>query len=101
MSGKSGLEFLKAMAWVSAVALSFAVSAAEIRGPYPILSVPYHEDGALDLDKAGSTGADNNCGYIVLNSGEEMKGSVEPYGYRLKATVEGQDAVYLIYTLAK
>lgn len=29
---------------------SLAVSAAEIRGPFPILSAPYHEDGALDVD---------------------------------------------------
>ena len=31
-------------------ALSSAVFAAEIRGPFPILSVPYHDDGSLDLD---------------------------------------------------
>ena len=35
---------------IFATVLSFAVSAAEIRGPFPILSVPYHEDGTLDLD---------------------------------------------------
>ncbi len=29
--------------------LSFAAASAEIRGPFPILSVPYEEDGALDV----------------------------------------------------
>jgi hypothetical protein len=32
----------------AAVAISLAVSAAELRGPLPILSVPYHDDGALE-----------------------------------------------------
>jgi dihydrodipicolinate synthase/N-acetylneuraminate lyase len=30
--------------------LSFAAASAEIRGPFPILSVPYEEDGALDVE---------------------------------------------------
>jgi hypothetical protein len=34
----------------AAVAISLAVSAAELRGPLPILSVPYHDDGALDVE---------------------------------------------------
>ena len=32
----------------AAVAISLAVSAAELRGPLPILSGPDHDDGALE-----------------------------------------------------
>ena len=41
---------MKTITGVCAAVLSMVVAAAEIRGPFPILSVPYHEDGALDLE---------------------------------------------------
>ena len=35
---------------IAVAVVGASVCAAEIRGPFPILSVPYHEDGALDLE---------------------------------------------------
>ena len=44
-------KMMSSRLWVAVVStlLSLAAASAEIRGPFPILSVPYEEDGALDV----------------------------------------------------
>lgn len=61
----------------------------------------WYDEGVLDLDKMAQMSVENNCKYLVLNSGKAVKGSVEAHGYALKTSVEAQDSVYLIYTLEK
>ena len=59
----------------------------------------YTEDGRLDLDIMGETGAKGGCNYAVLCSDEETVGNLEDSGYKLKLTVDGSDSAYYIYTL--
>lgn len=81
--------------------LAFSAGAAEIRGPFPILSVPYEKDGALDiatLVKEARFVADSGVnGFIWAQSNdaidlltaEEKKASFAA----LAAAFEGEDVV--------
>lgn len=61
----------------------------------------YDENGALDLDIVGSTGSENGCKYVVLNSGEPVTGEVEKYGYTELKTIPAGDDFYIIYILTQ
>ena len=61
----------------------------------------YNNDGALDLDTVGKTGAENGCKYVVLNTGSPYAGDVEKYGYSELITVPAEDSAYIIYILGE
>ena len=60
----------------------------------------YDENHVLDLDTVGRTGAENNCKYVVLHTGEQFSGELEKYGYSEFLTVPAGDDSYIIYRLA-
>ena len=59
----------------------------------------YNDDGTLDLDIVGETGAENGCKFVVLNTGEAFSGELEKYGYSVFETVPAGDDMYIIYIL--
>ena len=63
------------------------------------LQLWYDENGALDLDTVGKTGAENNCKYVVLSAGEQVTGNLEKYGYSEFTAIPAGDSLYIIYEI--
>ncbi|MGI5976344.1 MAG: hypothetical protein ACOX68_01415 [Candidatus Limivicinus sp.] len=71
-----------------------------IHFPYiRLTSAAYKIYGLEDLDMLGQLGRDGGCRFIVVNTSEPSKGSLEDYSYIKIREIDGQDTIYEIYAL--